>query len=49
MLFSKTGLALLLGSLFSVAAFAQKGETVKIAFIDPMSGLMAPPSRGSSK
>ena len=42
MVFRKTGLALLLGGLFSVAAFAQKGETVKIAFIDPMSGLMAP-------
>ena len=24
------------------AAFAQKGETVKIAWIDPLSGLMAP-------
>ena len=26
----------------SVGAFAQKGETVKIAWIDPLSGLMAP-------
>jgi branched-chain amino acid transport system substrate-binding protein len=42
MAFRKTGLALLLGGLFSVTAFAQKGETVKIAFIDPLSGLMAP-------
>ena len=24
------------------AAFAQKGETVKVAWIDPLSGLMAP-------
>jgi len=24
------------------SAFAQKGETVKIAWIDPLSGLMAP-------
>ena len=27
---------------FAGAAFAQKGETVKIAFIDPLSGLMGP-------
>ncbi len=27
---------------FAGAAFAQKGETVKIAWIDPLSGLMAP-------
>ena len=26
----------------SMGAFAQKGETVKIAWIDPLSGLMAP-------
>ncbi|HEY9027476.1 MAG TPA: branched-chain amino acid ABC transporter substrate-binding protein [Burkholderiaceae bacterium] len=29
-------------ALASCAAFAQKGETVKIAWIDPLSGLMAP-------
>jgi len=28
-------------ALSSGAAFAQKGETVKIAWIDPLSGLMA--------
>lgn len=27
---------------FATGAFAQKGETVKIAFIDPLSGLMGP-------
>jgi len=26
----------------SLGAYAQKGETVKIAWIDPLSGLMAP-------
>ena len=26
----------------SIGAYAQKGETVKIAWIDPLSGLMAP-------
>jgi branched-chain amino acid transport system substrate-binding protein len=26
----------------ALGAFAQKGETVKIAWIDPLSGLMAP-------
>lgn len=26
----------------ATGAFAQKGETVKIAWIDPLSGLMAP-------
>ena len=38
----KTWLALTLTSLLSLNAFAQKGETVKIAWIDPLSGLMAP-------
>ena len=28
--------------LISTSSFAQKGETVKIAWIDPLSGLMAP-------
>ena len=38
----KTWLAVTLTSLLSLNAFAQKGETVKIAWIDPLSGLMAP-------
>ncbi len=38
----KTWLALTLTSLLSLNAYAQKGETVKIAWIDPLSGLMAP-------
>ena len=29
-------------SMLGSAAFAQAGETVKIAWIDPLSGLMAP-------
>ena len=29
-------------ALSALGAFAQKGETVKIAWIDPLSGLMAP-------
>ena len=41
MLFRKLGIALVLSSL-SLVASAQKGETVKIAWIDPLSGLMAP-------
>ena len=28
--------------LLNLSAFAQKGETVKIAWIDPLTGLMAP-------
>ena len=35
-------LALAFLALHPSAAFAQKGETVKIAWIDPLSGLMAP-------
>ena len=42
MLFRKTGMALLLTTLSCFNVFAQKGETVKIAWIDPLSGLMAP-------
>jgi branched-chain amino acid transport system substrate-binding protein len=45
MSFTKTraaGAAALLAALVSGAAFAQKGETVRIAWIDPLSGLMAP-------
>jgi branched-chain amino acid transport system substrate-binding protein len=38
----KTWLALTLTSLLSLNVYAQKGETVKIAWIDPLSGLMAP-------
>jgi branched-chain amino acid transport system substrate-binding protein len=38
----KTWLALALTSMLSLSAWAQKGETVKIAWIDPLSGLMAP-------
>jgi branched-chain amino acid transport system substrate-binding protein len=34
--------AFLVLALLPAAAFAQKGETVKIAWIDPLSGLMAP-------
>jgi len=41
MLFRKLGIALVLSGL-SMVASAQKGETVKIAWIDPLSGLMAP-------
>ena len=41
MLFRKLGMALGVG-IFCVSAWAQKGETVKIAWIDPLSGLMAP-------
>jgi branched-chain amino acid transport system substrate-binding protein len=37
-----SALALACLALPPVAAFAQKGETVKIAWIDPLSGLMAP-------
>ncbi|MDQ5925093.1 MAG: branched-chain amino acid transport system substrate-binding protein [Pseudomonadota bacterium] len=33
--------ALIAATLSTSAAFAQKGETVKIAWIDPLSGLMA--------
>ena len=38
----KHWLALVLTSMLSLSAYAQKGETVKIAWIDPLSGLMAP-------
>jgi branched-chain amino acid transport system substrate-binding protein len=38
----KTWLALTLFSVLSLSAWAQKGEVVKIAWIDPLSGLMAP-------
>ena len=39
----RTGLlALAWGCLLATHAWAQKGETVKIAWIDPLSGLMAP-------
>lgn len=38
----KTWLVLTLTSLLSLSAWAQKGEVVKIAWIDPLSGLMAP-------
>jgi branched-chain amino acid transport system substrate-binding protein len=38
----KTCLALVLTSMLTLSAWAQKGETVKIAWIDPLSGLMAP-------
>ena len=42
MKFSRTPLAF--SALLAVAgsAFAQKGETIKLAWIDPLSGLMAP-------
>jgi hypothetical protein len=36
-------------SLSAGAAFAQKGETVKVAWIDPLSGLMARWVRTSSR
>ena len=36
------GLALLALALLSPGAHAQQGQTVKIAWIDPLSGLMAP-------
>ena len=40
--FTRRSLAVLVAaSLTSAAAFAQKGETVKVAWIDPLSGLMA--------
>jgi branched-chain amino acid transport system substrate-binding protein len=39
---NKTWLAVALTSILSLNAYAQKGETVKIAWIDPLSGLMAP-------
>ena len=42
MLMRKFGLAVFLTCVSSLSAFAQKGETVKIAWIDPLSGLMAP-------
>jgi branched-chain amino acid transport system substrate-binding protein len=42
MRFGKFGWLLAWGLLSSVNAWAQKGETVKIAWIDPLSGLMAP-------
>jgi branched-chain amino acid transport system substrate-binding protein len=38
----KSWLALTLFSFLSLSAWAQKGEVVKIAWIDPLSGLMAP-------
>ncbi len=42
MIFTRRTLAVLVAaSLTSAAAFAQKGETVKVAWIDPLSGLMA--------
>jgi branched-chain amino acid transport system substrate-binding protein len=42
MTFTRRSLAVLVAaSLTSAAAFAQKGETVKIGWIDPLSGLMA--------
>ncbi len=42
MAFRNNWLALVLTSMLSLSAYAQKGETVKIAWIDPLSGLMAP-------
>ena len=42
MKFKKMALALATSAMFAVSAYAQKGETVKIAWIDPLSGLMAP-------
>ena len=42
MRFGKFGWLLAWGLLSAVNAWAQKGETVKIAWIDPLSGLMAP-------
>jgi branched-chain amino acid transport system substrate-binding protein len=42
MRFGKFAWLLAWGLLSSVNAWAQKGETVKIAWIDPLSGLMAP-------
>ena len=41
MLFRKLSMVLCVG-IFCASAWAQKGETVKIAWIDPLSGLMAP-------
>ena len=41
MQFKKTLIALVLG-ISAMHGWAQKGETVKIAWIDPLSGLMAP-------
>ncbi|MCU0929060.1 MAG: ABC transporter substrate-binding protein, partial [Burkholderiaceae bacterium] len=40
------GAALVLGS---TVAFAQKGETVKVAWIDPLTGLMAPVGQNQIK
>jgi branched-chain amino acid transport system substrate-binding protein len=49
-LFSLTGLALpTVMALSCGAAFAQKGETVKIAWIDPLTGLMAPVGQNQVK
>lgn len=42
MISRKTWLTLTLTSVLSLSAWAQKGEVVKIAWIDPLSGLMAP-------
>ena len=42
MKFKKMAWALATSAMFAVSAYAQKGETVKIAWIDPLSGLMAP-------
>ena len=42
MKFKKMALALATSAMFAVSAYAQKGEIVKIAWIDPLSGLMAP-------
>ena len=42
MTFLKTTLAAAVLTAASASAFAQAGETVKIALIDPQSGLMGP-------
>ena len=42
MIFSRNVFAAAVLTLSGAAAFAQAGETVKIAWIDPLSGLMAP-------
>jgi branched-chain amino acid transport system substrate-binding protein len=42
MFIRNSALAFLLTFACSMGAYAQKGETVKIAWIDPLSGLMAP-------
>lgn len=39
--FSRSPFAVLAALAFAVPAWAQKGETVKVAWIDPLSGLMA--------